>query len=335
MRGKGINYDTGLRPGGEPTRVRFDPDVVRREMEVIATALRCTAVRITGDKAERIGIAAELAAAAGLEVWLSPVGCELETGQLAMLFGDCAERAERLRQSGARVVLVTGCELSLWSASFLPGGTAFERMKRLQSGDQEIYQAFASMPARLNAFLAETAEAVRSRFGGPLSYSAAPWEPVDWQPFDIAAIDAYRDTSNAGTFRDQLRDQFGHGKPLAITEFGCAGYAGAGDRGGMGWAIVDEDSDPGRLDSDYVRDETEQVRYLRELHQIFIEEGADLAFWFTFACYELVHRPQPRYDLDLASFGVVRMLDTGPGTGYHGLGWEPKLAFTALAELPG
>jgi hypothetical protein len=30
----------------------------------------------------------------------------------------------------------------------------------------------------------------------------------------------------------------------------------------------------------------------------------------------------------------VRMLDTGPGTGYQGLGWEPKLAFTALAELP-
>jgi hypothetical protein len=47
-----------------------------------------------------------------------------------------------------------------------------------------------------------------------------------------------------------------------------------------------------------------------------------------------IHRAQPRQDLDLASFGVVRMLEGGPGTGYQGLGWEPKLAFTALAELP-
>jgi hypothetical protein len=167
-----------------------------------------------------------------------------------------------------------------------------------------------------------------------VSYASAPWEPVDWRPFDIAAVDAYRDAGNAGTFRDELRGQLRHGKPLAITEFGCAGYAGAADRGGMGWAIVDETSDPPRLDGDYIRDETEQVRYLREMHQLFSEEVADLAFWFTFACYELVHRAQPRQDLDLASFGVVRMLEGGPGTGYQGLGWEPKLAFTALAELP-
>lgn len=334
MRGKGIAYDTGLWAGGESTRVRFDAAVVGREMQVIATELRCTAVRITGDRPDRIGIAAELAAAAGLEVWFSPVGCDLTTEQLAVLFADCAERAERLRRSGARVVLVTGCELSLWSAGFLPG-TISDRIAGLQSGSQQMLQALAAMPERLNGFFAETTEAARSRFGGPLSYASAPWEPVDWQCFDVAAIDAYRDAGNAGTFRDEIRRQLRYGKPLAITEFGCAGYAGAADRGGMGWAIVDESTDPPQLDGDYVRDETEQVRYLRDLHQIFTDEGVDLAFWFTFACYEFVHRAQPRQDLDLASYGVVRMLDTGrPGTGYQGLGWEPKLAFTALADLP-
>ena len=29
------------------------------------------------------------------------------------------------------------------------------------------------------------------------------------------------------------------------------------------------------------------------------------------------------------------MLPGGPGTGYHGLGWEPKLAFSALARTDG
>lgn len=32
MRTRGINYDTGFRPGGELSRERFDPAVVRAEM---------------------------------------------------------------------------------------------------------------------------------------------------------------------------------------------------------------------------------------------------------------------------------------------------------------
>ena len=57
----------------------------------------------------------------------------------------------------------------------------------------------------------------------------------------------------------------------------------------------------------------------------------DLAFWFTFAGYHLVRDPDPRHDLDLASYGVVSMVPGGPGSGYQGLGWEPRLAFRALA----
>ena len=87
---------------------------------------------------------------------------------------------------------------------------------------------------------------------------------MDWAPFDIAAVDAYRDASDAGTFRAELRTHLGHGKPLAITEYGCCGYAGAAGRGGMGWAIIDRAARP---------------------------------------------------------------------PGYQGLGWEPKLAFRALAGL--
>jgi hypothetical protein len=234
------------------------------------------------------------------------------------------------------VVLVTGCELTLFAAGFLPGGTVYERIQGLQSGGPELYAAYAALPGKLNGFLGTAAEAARRRFGGPLTYASGMWEPVDWGPFDIAATDAYRDANNAGTFRSELRKQLQHGKPLAVTEFGCCAYAGAGDRGGMGWAIIDStgiDDSTGspRLDGDYVRDESEQVRYLEELDGIFAAEGVDLAFWFTFAGYGLVHDPRPRRDLDLASYGVVKMLPGGPGTGYEGLGWEPKLAFGALA----
>ena len=230
-------------------------------------------------------------------------------------------------------VLVAGCELSLFADGFLPGGTSYERVDRLGRWDQELMAAFGALPGRLNGFLAETAAVMRSRFAGPVSYASGMWEPVDWAPFDIAAVDAYRDAGNARTFPAELRKHLGHGKPLAVTEYGCCGYAGAADRGGMGWAIIERDADPPRLDGDYVRDEGEQVRYLRELNEVFAAEGVDLAFWFTFAGYGLAHDPEPRRDLDLASYGLVRLLPGGPGTGYQGLGWEPKLAFRAMAEL--
>ena len=34
---------------------------------------------------------------------------------------------------------------------------------------------------------------------------------------------------NAAAFRDTLRPYLGHGKPVAVTEFGCCTYRGAGD----------------------------------------------------------------------------------------------------------
>jgi len=334
MRGKGINYDTGFSPGGRLSREDFDADVVRREMEVIASELGCTAVRITGGEPERLSVAGELAAEAGLEVWFSPFPCELTTAQLAPLFAECAERAEHLRQAGARVVLATGCELTLFAAGFLPGDDVYQRIAGLQSPGPELYAAFGTLSARLNGFLAETTAAARERFAGPLSYASGMWEPVDWQPFDISATDAYRDAANAQQFRAELSKQAVAGKPLVVTEFGCCGYAGAGGRGGTGWAIIEPDTDPPRLDGDYVRDEAEQVRYMQELHTVFGAEGVDLAFWFTFAGYGMVHRPgQPRLDLDMASYGVVKMLEAGPPAGYQGLGWEPKAAFGALARL--
>jgi hypothetical protein len=330
MRGKGINYDTGFYPGGMLSRPDFDPDIVRREMQVISAELGCTAVRITGADPERMSIAGEQAAAAGLEVWISPFPCELTTAQMTPLFADCADRAAHLRRSGANVVLVTGCELSLFAAGFIPGATVFERIAAIQSGGPQVYAAYAAMPERLNSFLAATAATVRERFGGPVTYASGMWEPVDWAPFDMAATDAYRDASNAARFREELLARRAPGKPLVVTEFGCCSYQGAAERGGMGWAIV-EDTEPPRLNGEYIRDESEPVGYLRELSEIFQAEGVDLAFWFTFAGYGYPHDPDPGHDLDMASYGLVKMLKGGPPAGYQGLGWEPKLAFTALA----
>jgi hypothetical protein len=332
MPGTGVNYDTGFSPGFRTSRPVFDAATVTAEMTVIARELRCTAVRITGGQPERISLAAAAAAAEGLEVWFSPFPCEQDAAALLDTFADCADRAERLRASGARVVLVTGCEMTLFNPGFVPGHDTFDRIRGLGRRGPRQLAAFARMPGRLRPLLAEAADVARSRFGGPITYAAGTWEPVDWAPFDIISIDAYRDAGNAGHFRADLRKQLAGGKPVVVTEFGCCAYAGAAAKGGMGWAITDSDGDAARLTGDYQRDEQEQVTYFRELHEIFTAEGVDLAFWFTFAGYSYPTSSDPRRDVDLASYGLVTMLAEGHGHGYRGLGWRPRPAFSALAE---
>ena len=122
---------------------------------------------------------------------------------------------------------------------------------------------------------------------------------------------------------------------MAITEFGCCTYKGAADRGGGGTEIVEWDAatvTPVRLDGDYTRDEDEQATYLREVLDILTAEGVDSAFVYTFARYDLPHRGDPRLDLDMASAGVVKVLEGRRGRTYPDMAWEPKAAFTALAD---
>ncbi|WP_431679734.1 hypothetical protein [Kitasatospora sp. KL5] len=322
MRARGINYDTGFTPDGETSRPHFDPAEVRAEMRTIAEELHCTAVRITGGDPERIALAAAHAAEYGLEVWFSPFPCGLDEDGMRPLLLDCARRAEQLRAGGTDTVLVLGCELTLFADGLLPGADLGERIAALLA--PETRQTLSAVAARLNAFLADTVTACRAEFGGRITYAAGTWEEVDWTPFDLVAVDAYRDAHNAARYRAELRSHASHGKPVAVSEFGCCTYTGAGDRGGLGWDVIDRSAEPPVLRPGLARDEQEQVRYLQELLPVFEEEGVDAAFWFTWAGYRAPHRPQdPAHDLDLGSYGVVKLLDGAR---------RPKAVFAALAE---
>ncbi|GIF45126.1 hypothetical protein BC793_14818 [Actinoplanes xinjiangensis] len=91
---------------------------------------------------------------------------------------------------------------------------------------------------------------------------------------------------------------------------------------------------PLRLDGHYERDEAGQAAYFRELLEIFDSEGVDSTFAYLFALDDFPHRPggDPRDDLDLASPGIVKVLEGRTGDTYPGLPWEPKAAFAAIAD---
>ena len=343
MHGRGINFDTGFLNARTSTREPFDPDVVRREMRIIREDLHCNAVRITGGDPDRMEIAASSAAEAGLEVWFCPFTNGLTQDELLDVLADCAERAERLRRKDADVVFLTGSEVSLFTIGFFPGDTLEERLALIRN-PVRVRAAIGDVRARMKDFLRRAVEIVRARFGGKVSYASLPFEGVDWTLFDIIATDAgYRTPANAAHFRESIRAFVaqGHslGKPVAITEFGCAAFRGAShsaDTDPTLSAIVW--ADHGRatmLKGDFERDEDEQAGYLRDLIDIFEAEGVDWAFVYTFARYDLVHRDQPELDLDRVSAGVVKVLDSRTSSRdgrYRDMPWEPKAAFKTLTD---
>jgi hypothetical protein len=305
-------------------------------MLIIHDDLHCNAVRVTGGVAARLEIAATHAAAAGLEVWLCPFTCDLTTDELLVLIDECARHARRLADDGAAVVMLMGSELSLFNKGFLPGDALTERLGLLAAPDR-LREHIGQVPGRINDFLGRAVAVARARFAGKLSYASLPFERVDWAPFDYISTDAaYRSIELADHYSSDIRNFVAQGKPAAITEFGCCTYRGAADRGGHGDSIVEwEGATPVGLKGEYVRDEDEQARYLTELLDIFNAEGVDTAFVNTFACYHFPHATEALKDLDLASYGVVKVLGDRPGSTYPDMRWEPKAAFAAIAAYYG
>lgn len=340
MRGKGMTYDTGFVRHGNNSREHFESSRVAAELAIIRNDLRCNAVHIVGSDPDRLEVAARSAAALGLEVWFSPYPLELTTDEILALFVDCAVRAERLREEGAEIVFVAGVELSVMNPGFIDGADVHERLGHVVADPQGRAARLAEVSRRLNAFLAHAAAHIRERFQGRVTYAAIQFEDVDWDLFDIVTVELIRSAAVADIFRDGVRALVAQPKPVAITGFGTATWHGAGDMAPRSMEVLESDPDSGaplRLSDVYERDEAGQAAYLGELLEIFDSEGVDSAFVFLFALDNLPHRPDgdPRDDLDLASLGIVKVLEGRFGSTYPDMPWEPKAAFGAVAEFYG
>jgi hypothetical protein len=353
MKRRGVCYDVGRVMWGQDWRPEFSAAEARRELEIIGTDLHCNAVRICGQDLDRLTVAGRIALDQGLEVWFSPELWDHTPQDTLDYIAAAAGRAAELHQRRpSGVVFSIGSELTLFMAGILDGNSVFERLQhpsfweRVRSGAHN---------APLNAFLTEANDRVRQVFAGSVTYASVPLETVDWSRFDFVSVDLYRDARIRDRFGDILGRYFTHGRPVAITEFGCCTYRGAADAGGRGFAILDisapgRDSTPPRLNGRYVRDEAEQARELTEMLSIFDAAGVDATFVMTFVAPLNPASDDPLYDLDMASYSLVKSFGgrLGPlgtahpeapwdrhrhSTAYPGMPWEPKQSFAAVADF--
>jgi hypothetical protein len=361
---------------------------VHRELEIIKNDLHCNAVRICGLDIDRLMIAAEDALKQGLEVWLSPEMWDRSQEETLEYITKAATATETLRQRWPdQLVFSIGSELTLFMQGIVEGNNFIERMNNPSFWGNARAGKYNGP---LNAFLAKANEIVRQVFHGKVTYFSVPLERVDWSLFDFVGVDLYRDARIKEMYGELVKQYLVHSKPVLIGEFGCCTYQGAEKLGGMGWALMfgmlvdyldlnrslpkgfaDFIKIPTQVDGHYVRDEGLQARELTDQLGILDAAGVDGAFVFTFVSPTSPHNEDPRHDLDMDSYSLVKSyaenesvgemikqtarqgkellgVDVDPNViakficdvGKHGktypdMTWEPKESFKAVAEYYG
>jgi hypothetical protein len=342
---QGVHYDTGtvFRGPGYAISTRrksIDMAVVRRELEIIRDDLHANAVRIVGSDVGRLIAVSKAALGLGLEVWFSPAFFEYPAKDTASRLAAAARAAAALEAAHAgSVVFVAGSELTLFMPGLVPGRSVTDRLQCLKGAPDLLGNG------KLDEFLAALVPRLRAEFGGPLTYASLTFERVDWELFDYAGVDHYREARTKDRYIQMLQPFLATGKPVVVTEFGMRTYRGADSSGALGFGVTDTTrlwlhTRPvigpfvrPRLNGTYERDEAMQARELAETLGELEVSGAAGALLSTFVTPAARTDDNPRYDLDMDSMSLVKSLPAGRhGTTYPDMTWEPKEAFAAVAR---
>lgn len=343
MQIKGVNYDVGTQMGVN-WRPDYDPDVVQRELAIIANDLHCNAVGISGKDIGRVLVTAEAALRLGLQAWLNPADWSdiPPEATLAYITG-AARAAQPLHERyPGKVVLSVGSEFTLFMQGIVPGKTMMQRVRTVLKTDT-IKSGHHNQP--LNDFLGRAVAEVRKVFSGPVMYRSLVWEHVDWSRFDIIGVDHYWAEKIKDQYLDMVKPLFTYGKPVINTGFGfnttTAPVTGMlGTLGDLPFFRVLLHQQPviGRFIRPQLkvvseRDEALQAQRLVNNLKLLDEAGFNGAFIDTFILPTYPYSDTPKYDLDRASSNLVKYFENGRhGTTYPDMRWEPKEGFRAVAN---
>ncbi|MFJ6573664.1 abortive phage infection protein [Streptomyces sp. NPDC091292] len=322
---RGVGYEVG---DGESPATGWNAPRMRRDLRAIRNDLHATSVSVFGDGVERLAATATEAAERGLHVWLQPRLADVPPRQILDHLAETGRHAERLRRQGAAVHLSVGCEFVLFVPGIVPGDNAVERIRNLLSGNFDPER----MMRRLTDFIARSAKVGRSVFKGPMTYGAAQDDEVDWRLFDLVSVNYYAYHPRRADHVKELNAYRRWGKPVVVAEFGSCTFVGAPEQGGMGWDVVDYDKDPPEIKGGLVRSERVQAAYLTDVLDVFESMGLYAALVYDFVTPDAPHRAEPRHDLDMASYSIVKTIPARPGEPASAWHWEPKQSFHALAR---
>jgi hypothetical protein len=344
IRQRGVVYDVGRSMGSLSMNWRPDytPALMRRELDIIRAGLHANAVRLGGRDPRRLLAAADYAASIGLNVWLGPDLWNATPQRTLAYVTETAAAAEPLfRRWPDRLTFCVGNELTMFMRGIVPGRSLAQR-----SRSPRLREIVLSGQDTLRAFLARAASSVRHVYGGPVSYSAQPFERVDWDHFDVVGLNYYRQQApSTDQYLAKISQLRATGKPVAITEFGFVACRNADDPTflstfnaaplsllGMHVPVVRQLIRP-RVRTVYPRDEQAQARLLADQLWLLDRAGVDRTFVMSFSFPLAPYSEDPRHDLDATALSIVRALPRGQhGTTYSGVGWEPKEAFHSVAR---
>lgn len=326
---KGINYDVGTNYGpGYLSRDAWNQDLIQSEIRVIRDELHCNTINIFGSDINRLVECATIALASDLQVWLQPRLIDSTPDEMLAHLSELSREAEELRKEYPNVTLNVGCELSIFMSGLIPGRSFLQRATWL-GYMWWLWMLLPPFNYRLNAHLKKALSVARANFKGQITYGSGIWESVDWSEFDMVGLNYYRESSNQSSYVSDLRCFHRHNKRIVITEFGCCSFEGADKLGGSGDSIVDYTKPTPELRGTHIRNEKVQADYLIDLLNIYQSEGIYGAFVFEFTEPSHPHSNDPRSDLDMASYGIVKVSKQPDST----LHWEPKQAFYELAKF--
>lgn len=332
---RGINYNIGIQyiaGGYEPIRPSLQE--MRADLKAIQQGLHCNAIRIYGDDLDRILECTQIAFDLGLEVWASPRKIDLEASDTVEYVRSCAQELQRVNSRDRKMTFILGCELTIDLHGLVPGRSIHDRLRRIFNPLSFAMTAFGVCPGyneKLEELLTDSVRSAREVFSGPITYAAGTWENVPPSLFDLTSVNLYRDHRNERSYVSTVRKLTSGTKSVAITEFGCGAFQGAERLGAGSYRIVSRRGDQAVIPSGYKRDEGVQADYLRDLLAVFAEHGVYAAFPFEFIDRNSRHSEDPARDLDMASFGLVKIVENRKGEGRSA--WVPKKAFHELASI--
>ncbi|RPI74325.1 MAG: abortive infection protein [Ignavibacteriales bacterium] len=328
---KGINYDVGVRHISD-TDLPYSKMI--EEIKVIKNELHCNAVRIYGRDLDKLIECSKIVMEEGLAVWFSPRCINATFKETLEYIHQCSVAAEELRKYSSGIVYVIGNEFSLDLKGLIEGDTTSERILNLAKPISILKNIFGSgLHNALNGFLKEAVTIARDNFHGEITYASGEWEKVNWELFDITAINYYKNIFNSWKYRRTVRKFSQKDKRFAVTEFGCCSYKGADKKGAWGYSIVDWNRKRPSLKKVFKRDEGVQANYIIDLLNIYLNENVYAAFVYTFVARKSKYNSNPEYDLDMANFGLIKVLSPDNKDLQNPYLWERKKAFNELSEF--